>query len=321
MSSLHVGEAKHELRRQGYEPYGKSRKIETSRGTVMVLDTDYGPVGIIRIGNRYDLILVPKNNPKVNGVEQYDPREESVRAVTQAIYERTVKTEAGRKSNSAFRNRAGRRLDVEIDFYPNVYGLRTVVAWKRGRLFRGSQDITAKSIRESRRRYSGQDPQNEKNVGFNHLLNNRQSHEETLGLMRKSGFYRVTEEETKSGPRYFVWPLRPKQFLPHGYKSVAEAKREAAHFNKTADPRKTKRWWTPHYRKITEGDLRGWLPPESAFRQLKLIPQERVSTKKGKVKKEKMDGRVVYKVYVGSIWTGQWAASPEKANKMARRAG
>ena len=261
-----------------------------------------------------------RGNPGV--ISNYDPQEESVRAIGQGEYESQVKRLAGRQSSAPFRDRAGIRLDVRTGFFPNMFGMRTSVGWKRGRLLPGTQKVTAKASRESQRRYKALDPKTgTKFVGWAHLVNNRQDYEETLGLQRKSGFYRVVPETTRTGTLYFVWPMRPGRETPLGFTGKSAAKKAAAAFNKSSDPRETGQWWKPTKRELKKAEIVGWLPPDSEFQLRLLPPLERGSTKRGKVRKEKMDGRVVYKVYVGSIWTGKWAASPEKANKMARRAG
>lgn len=271
-----------------------------------------------------------RTNPKKKDI--YDPRMEAMRAVTQGMYESRVKQAAGMKSTAPFRDGRGKRLDVRIAHYPNVFGMRTAVGARRGRIFKGTQDPTTKSIRESRARYRAEDPQTGNFKGFTHLVNNRQDYEESLALPRQSGFYRATPEHTKSGVRYFVWPLRPGQHVPKGFPTLSKATAEVKRLNKTADPRKTKRWWKPITREISKRELSHWLPPDSAFQQLKMLPKREktppplaveVGRKKGKVsiKKGKMRGVDVWKIYVGKIWTGKYAHSPIKAAKMAKKAG
>ena len=83
---------------------------------------------------------------------------------------------------------------------------------------------------------------------------------------------------------------------------------------------------------MTERNLAHWLPKDSAFQQLKMLPKPEpappplaveVGRRGGKVqvKKGKIRGRDAWKVFVAGKWTGAYAFSPEKAERMARKAG
>ena len=110
---------------------------------------------------------------------------------------------------------------------------------------------------ESKKRYADVD----------HLVRNRQDYEETLAIARKAGFYRVTEERTRDGWRYLVWPLPPGDRAPVLHRTRGAADRERDALNREADPLSTGRWWKPPKRKYTKRELAEWLPPESYWRK------------------------------------------------------
>lgn len=198
-------------------------------------------------------------NPRAGSPETYDPRLEQVRAQRQGIYETSVKRATGRKT---FRDRYGSRADLLLtpeereELGRTMFAIGTGVPSRDARLKRGTQEPTAKAAQESLRRY--QDP--------DHVLRNRQDYEETLALLRRSGFYRPTLEYTSRGVRYFVWPLQPGQRVPQGLMTQVEAERVAADLSAKKDPRATGTWWKPPADPYTREELAHWLPPESAFR-------------------------------------------------------
>lgn len=206
------------------------------------------------------LSLVAKENPKMRKLEVYDPREEQLRAQRQAIYETQVLRALGRKG--PFRNRQGRRADADLPQVKRaelvrraMFAMGTSVQKRDRRLYPGTQQFTPKTARESAHRYG--EP--------NKLLRNRQDYEETLGLARKSGFYRVTKEPTRSGLGYFVWPMPPGVHEPVEGTSEAVARQIAAHLNQTEDPRATGKWWRPAVGKMPSVALEHWLPPSEVF--------------------------------------------------------
>lgn len=220
-------------------------------------------------------------NPRIKGnpfgSEVYDPREESIRAIRQGIYESLVRKAAGVKSSTPFRAANGYRLDVLERLFDKVpemrsraFGVGTAIPQKYGRLLTGTQEPTAKAMQEAEARYRGLDPQTGSPTGFEHLIENRQDYEETLGINRKKGFYRVVEEvvpDYRGGATigYFVWPLPPGEYIPRRLASINAAVKEASRLNSRWDPQKTGQWWVPSHFYITEADLQGWLPPSSVF--------------------------------------------------------
>lgn len=201
----------------------------------------------------------PVPNPRSGSLEVYDPRLEQVRAQRQGIYETSVLRATKKKS---FRDRNGHRADLLLD--PDVlhemgrmmFTIGTGVPYRDQRLRRGTQSPTSKSISESQRRYDDPD----------HLIRNRQDYEETLSLLRKSGFYRPTMEHTARGARYFVWPLVPGQRVPQPLLTQREAEAVAADLSAKKDPRATGKWWKPPSEPYTREELSHWLPPPSAFK-------------------------------------------------------
>ena len=202
-------------------------------------------------------------NPK-GGSEVYDPREEQLRAQRQAIYE----TSLSRKFERPFRDARGKRLDAKIInekgldwlrpyMQRRMFAMGTGVQQRHGRLKPGSQTPTRKAITESKKRYSDVDK----------LLRNRQDYEESLGIARKGGFYRITQEPTDMGLMYSVWPLPPRQRLPKIFVGEREAIAEVRRLNATKDPLRTDKWWVPPKKKYTKRGLAYWLPPTDFWRR------------------------------------------------------
>ena len=202
-----------------------------------------------------------RRNPKIGGVELYDPREEQIRAMRQGVYEGLVRKALGLSYKEPFRNTKGHRLDAG-SFFPEAFrqafAASTSMGQRHGFLEYGSQRGTSRSHEGSAKRYSDVD----------HLLRNRQDYEETLGMYRKSGFYRMTAEPTEIGQKFFIWPMpshgddEPVAFLSKD--------REAAfgyleYVNQNLDPRLTRQWWIPPRKTYTRRQLSYWLPPLSIF--------------------------------------------------------
>ena len=208
----------------------------------------------------------PQRKAKHPGKDQdiYLPEEEQLRAQRQAIYE----TSLSRKMGKPFRDARGKRLDAKIirkegpdQLRPymqrRMFAMGTGVQQRDSRLKKGTQTPTAKAIRESKARYSDVDK----------LVRNRQDYEESLAIVRKSGFYRITKEPTKRGWEYFVWPLPPGERIPTAYKRRGDARRRATSLERTANPLYSDKWWTPPKRKYTKRELSDWLPPAEYWRK------------------------------------------------------
>ena len=93
------------------------------------------------------------------------------------------------------------------------------------------------------------------------VLRDRQTYEVMLGKTRGSGPYRVTQEPTREGMRFFVWPLRIGQRVPKGYTTMRAAERRLAETYYDEAPKAA----LPS-RKYTKKELSDWLPPDAAFK-------------------------------------------------------
>lgn len=218
----------------------------------------------------------------------YDPRLEQVRSIRQGIYETSIRKLAGAPYNAPFRDPVtGKRMDVILierqgpevvaEAQRKMFAIGTAIPAKYGRLLSGTQEPTPKCAAESKARYEGA------HVGsdgvlrtLTDLVTNRQNYEESLGMTRKSGFYRAVPEITVEGIQYFVWPLPPGTHVPVPM-SAADAAARAGSLNRSSDPRRTGRWWTPRSRSYSRSELSGWLPPVSAFGAL---PEREVAVPK-----------------------------------------
>ncbi len=207
-----------------------------------------------------------KRNPR--GSDIYDPREEQLRAQRQAIYESSLLRDEPQLRFKSFRNSKGERLDQHVIEEGDFPWLQKYIGKKMFRIGVGVQkrdrrlkrkdgylSLTAKTIRESKKRYADVDK----------LVRNRQDYEESLALMRKSSFYRVTKEPTRDGWVYFVWPMQPGQRIPKGFSSKKRAENVANLANRDA-PTVGGAWWKPSRKKYTKQELRDWLPPETVWR-------------------------------------------------------
>jgi hypothetical protein len=142
-------------------------------------------------------------NPK----KMYDPTEEQNRAVMQGMYESAVKKALGLKASANFKPR-GVRLDVKAlqqrklsltqlkRIQTGAFRMRTGVGQRLGHIQHGAQRPTKEGRKKALERY--QDPE--------HLAQNRQDYETTLGLFRKGGFYRWVPELRGGKTVYVVQP-------------------------------------------------------------------------------------------------------------------
>jgi len=143
------------------------------------------------------------NNPK----KMYDPMEEQNRAVMQGMYETAVKKALGLKASANFKP-GGVRLDVKAlqqrklslaqlkRIQTGAFRMRTGVGQRLGHIQQGAQRPTKAGRKKALERY--QDAE--------HLAQNRQDYETTLGLFRKGGFYRWVPELRGGKTVYVVQP-------------------------------------------------------------------------------------------------------------------
>lgn len=219
-------------------------------------------------------------NPR-RAEKPYDPRDFQLAAQTQAIYENLVLQATGRKN---FRWR-GKRADLQLnpDQVRNLLSRAFAIATAsekrapkpkrvKGTPFKVGQSPwlkpfgrvpTARTARASKARYAGDYVGSDgKKRTLQDLVFTRQSYEETLGLARKSGFYRVVPEPTKNGLRYFIWPMPPGCYDPGpATSSLQEAQAIAADLERRSTPGS----WRPADVRYTKRKLSSWLPPASAF--------------------------------------------------------
>lgn len=234
-----------------------------SRSNVSRASRLMGWVDITRRSGAYGAVsdAASESNPKKGKYEQYDPREEPVRAMIQGIYETKLEEATGK----SFYNKQARRLEAneQLYRYPDLLQRIKTTAFRIGRGNAAKPSFgylkegkpTARCISEAHERYRN----------YDHLIDNRQAYEETLGMTRKEGFYRVVQEFVGEKTKFFVWPLRPGHYIPEGFSTYEEAVAKAQQFNATADPRMTGRWWRMPEQKYTKKDLKGWLPADSVF--------------------------------------------------------
>lgn len=130
------------------------------------------------------------------------------------------------------------------------------------------------------------------------LIRKRQEYEGMLGRGRRYGAYRITQEPTTAGLRYFIWPLPPGQRLPKPYRSRRMAESALRRINATPTaslPRKA----------YTKSELKQWLPPEDVFagRSQELTAsgkKELTMTKKKKTRRNPM-GNVPSSISTGFL--------------------
>jgi len=214
------------------------------------------------------------------GESEYDPREWQLHAQTAKIYESLLKKEMGANT---FRSPDQRQLRLDAhhlmrhrwnsdavlkayrDLVSRAFASTVGPGQKHQWVIPGTRKPSQRATEASQARYHGQYVGSDgKTRTLDDLVNDRQSYEEMLGIVR-SDFYRVTEEPTQAGNRYFVWPMKPGQRVPGpGLKSEQAALRYASKLSEEADPRVTERWHVPQC-SYTEKELAKWLPPDSVF--------------------------------------------------------
>lgn len=209
----------------------------------------------------------------------YDPRQEQLRVQKQAIYESNISRSAVEGEVLPFRDpeMGGLRLDAIIIYGAGVEAVRPLITRYMWRMGMGVQGRTGwrmpgttipapKAIKAAKERYAGTYVgRDKKKRTVDDLLRNRQSYEETLGISRKSGFYRVTQEPTAAGLKYFVWPMPHGERTPRAYTSLRAAEQRAGFLNQTASPIRDAEWWVPPARKYTKRELDHWLAPPEVF--------------------------------------------------------
>jgi hypothetical protein len=202
-----------------------------------------------------------RRNPGV--LSDYDPREEQMRAQTAKIFR--TKVEKGEDPRAAA---------------SSAFAIATGQGQRYGWYYPGTRTPTPRAAKASQQRYDGTYVGSDrKRRTLDDLIRNRQTYEKILGLTRQSGFYRVTEEPTREGKRYFVWPMPPGERTP-GPAATARriAETQAERLNRTADPRDTGRW-PGELGGYTKAELSYWLPPAETF-STKGLPS--VAPKKGR---------------------------------------
>ena len=154
-------------------------------------------------------VIDVRSNPKG---DVYDPFKEQLRAQAQGIYETAVRKKLGLGYKTPFVDAKGVRLDSQLSeedrrdlFHGNkkksIYGaMGTAVGLqqKHGYLIPGTLEPTDKGRAWAADRFS---PENAA-----HAAANRQDYERTLGLVRKSSYYRVVAEVVNGQKRYVVQP-------------------------------------------------------------------------------------------------------------------
>ena len=204
-----------------------------------------------------------------SGRDVYDPREEQIRAQVQAIYESLVRRELGLPYGTHFRDSKGMRLDAKHGVVgPSTWGMQRTLEIRRegDNLPKRGEDGQAFKARMAKKKQAALRKAKQRYRDVDHLIRNRQDYEETLALQRRSGFYRPTQEPTKDGLRYFVWPMPPGVELPMWMVDKAAAKEYARELSDRHDPRRTGKWWKPPRQVYTRGELDYWLPPASVFK-------------------------------------------------------
>ena len=209
---------------------------------------------------------------------EYDPREFHLQAVIRKVYESQVSKAFARPFRSdddkqmradAIQYSKVRHKDAVADqlrkFQSIAFGHSRNLAKDTGLYARGTEP-SVKLAEKSWDRYQGEYLGSDNRIRtLDDLINTRQSYEEMLAIPRKSGFYRITQEPTKKGARWFVWPLAPGQRVPGPAAEFEEDAQEIAdRLNRIADPRETGRWHVPDC-SYKRRELAHWLPPASAF--------------------------------------------------------
>jgi hypothetical protein len=208
----------------------------------------------------------------------YDPRKWQLSSITNRTYESMLMRKFGAES---FRSPDERQLRLDahavatqgakaIEEINRARGIAFGSTMNRGKKhgwveLKSDRWVPSKSTAEkSKLRYEGRYRSSSGLKTLDDLVNGRQSYEEMLAIGRGSGFYRVTEEPTVSGIRYFVWPMPPGQRVPQGYPSLKKADQVASRLERTQNPLVTGVWHVPQC-SYTREELAHWMPPASAF--------------------------------------------------------
>ena len=199
----------------------------------------------------------------------FEPQDFHYLAIVSAVYNAMTARELGKKD---FRlGKKQRRIDADHfgrqnrELLGRAFGTATNMLHHSGLVDNRSGKMTKEGRKKSLLRYHGSYVGSDNRLrGFDELVNSRQTYEETLGFMRPK-FYRVTEEPTREGKRYFVWPMPPGGRVPGpASKDARQAIELAKVLNHFADPRRTNEWHIPDcsYRRK---ELDHWLPSEKSF--------------------------------------------------------
>lgn len=216
--------------------------------------------------------------------DYYDPRTWALHAQTHAIYESMIARSMGLTADD-FRSDDRKQMRLDALTFQKIRGAASKDEFRkecrkimgkafattnqRGRwVIPGTTEPTEESTEVSRLRYAGRYVATDrKKRDLTDLVNGRQAYEEMLGFVsgERRGFYRVTQEPTSAGLRYFVWPMPPGERIPGpACRSKTEADALMEELNASADPRETKKWHVPQS-DYTKRELAHWLPPSEIF--------------------------------------------------------
>jgi len=176
---------------------------------------------------RYGVIDV-RQNPKG---DVYDPAKEQFRSVVQGVYESLVRKKLGLPYNTPFAQADGLRIDSQLNpedkrkLVSSAYAIATRQGQKHGWLEPGTQTPTEKGRARAFERLGPEEA--------DHTAQNRQDYERTLGIVRKSSYYRVvtTESADRRGRKvtqYQVQPVPPKEAGIPSYRLTQRAAEQDA---------------------------------------------------------------------------------------------
>ena len=155
--------------------------------------------------------------------EAYDPTKEQFRAVVQGVYESLVSKELGIRRPEPFVLADGTRPDARLApdtrrrLLSSAYAIATRQGQKHGWLQEGTQTPTARGVIASAVRARDE----------HHASTNRQDYEQTLGAVRKSGHFRVVQEQVGSSTRFVVQPRPTHVRIPEYRMTLEAAQRDA----------------------------------------------------------------------------------------------